>query len=134
MTCSTIRSKYSRESMILRVGLVQGNTEEVMNDGSTPAATTELEHVFQKSDFARMHVIGQFNLGFILARLRNDLFIIDQHASDEKYNFERLYQTTVLQRQPLVHPQPLHLAPAEEAIVRWAGPSLAVDELCKPVS
>eukprot|EP00884_Botryococcus_braunii_P005905 jgi/Botrbrau1/15315/Bobra.0319s0005.2 len=93
---------------------LQGSMDEAGTDG----ASTELEHVFKKSDFACMHVIGQFNLGFILARLGNDLFIIDQHASDEKYNFERLYRTTVLKRQPLVHPQPLHLTPAEEAIVR----------------
>lgn len=41
----------------------------------------ELELVFDKSDFARMEIIGQFNLGFIVARLRDDLFIVDQHAS-----------------------------------------------------
>lgn len=29
-------------------------------------------------------VLGQFNLGFILARLDRDLFIIDQHASGER--------------------------------------------------
>ena len=34
--------------------------------------------------------VGQFNLGFIVARLGSHLFIIDQHASDEKRNFERL--------------------------------------------
>ena len=32
------------------------------------AAERELERVFKKSDFGRMEVIGQFNLGFILAR------------------------------------------------------------------
>ena len=28
-----------------------------------------------------MDILGQFNLGFIIARLGRDLFIIDQHAS-----------------------------------------------------
>jgi MutL C terminal dimerisation domain len=37
-----------------------------------------------------MQVIGQFNLGFIVCRLGGDLYVIDQHAADEKYNFERL--------------------------------------------
>lgn len=37
-----------------------------------------------------MQVVGQFNLGFILARLGRDVFIVDQHAADEKTNFERL--------------------------------------------
>lgn len=49
-----------------------------------------------------MKIIGQFNLGFIIARLGNDLFIIDQHASDEKYNFETLQRTTSLKSQKLV--------------------------------
>ena len=37
-----------------------------------------------------LQIVGQFNLGFIVARLGRDLYIIDQHAADEKYNFERL--------------------------------------------
>ena len=42
-----------------------------------------------------------------------DLFIIDQHASDEKYNFERLAASTTLNRQPLLHPEVLDLNPHE---------------------
>ncbi len=47
-------------------------------------------------------ILGQFNLGFILAKLDNDLFIIDQHAADEKYNFETLQKTTIINTQPLL--------------------------------
>ena len=65
-----------------------------------------------------MHIIGQFNLGFIVARLGQDLFIIDQHASDEKYNFERLASTTTLNKQPLLLPQTLDLSPGESVTVR----------------
>ena len=93
------------------------------------AAARELEAVFRKADFARMRVLGQFNLGFILARLGRDLFIVDQHASDEKSNFERLQRSTVLQRQPLLHPQPLDLTPAEAVAVRralWLALAVAV--------
>ena len=43
------------------------------------AANRELERVFRKDDFSRMRVVGQFNLGFILAALGDDLFIVDQH-------------------------------------------------------
>jgi DNA mismatch repair protein PMS2 len=43
-------------------------------------------------------VLGQFNLGFILATLGDDLFIVDQHASDEIFNFERLQRTTTVGR------------------------------------
>lgn len=65
-----------------------------------------------------MDVVGQFNLGFILAKLGKDLFIVDQHAADEKYNFERLQQITLLNRQPLLRPQPLHLTPAEAILLK----------------
>ncbi|KAF7447147.1 hypothetical protein PtrM4_119020 [Pyrenophora tritici-repentis] len=58
-----------------------------------------------KSDFHDMRIVGQFNQGFIIAvrpptstAPTSDLFIIDQHASDEKYNFERLAATTVLKK------------------------------------
>jgi len=49
-----------------------------------------------------MKVIGQFNKGFIIAQIGSDLFILDQHACDEKVNFERLQRTTVIQQQPLI--------------------------------
>ncbi|KAF2279193.1 DNA mismatch repair protein MutL [Westerdykella ornata] len=77
-----------------------------------------------KSDFRTMRIIGQFNLGFILAVrppsaavATPDLFIIDQHASDEKYNFERFSATTVLVSQRLVHPHPLELTAMEEETI-----------------
>ena len=65
-----------------------------------------------------MRVVGQFNLGFILATLGEDLFIVDQHASDEVYNFERLQRVTTLNRQPLIAPARLGLTAAEEQTVR----------------
>lgn len=47
-------------------------------------STARLAHIISKEDFQRMDVLGQFNLGFIIARLRTpetqELFIIDQHA------------------------------------------------------
>ena len=38
-------------------------------------------------DFLQMKIIGQFNLGFIIAELRGDLYILDQHACDEKFRY-----------------------------------------------
>jgi DNA mismatch repair protein PMS2 len=77
-----------------------------------------------KADFNEMRIIGQFNLGFIIAvrpptttSPTSDLFIIDQHASDEKYNFERLSATTTLISQRLVHPHPLELTAVEEELI-----------------
>lgn len=65
-----------------------------------------LSRVIEKADFEAMEILGQFNKGFIVARLRkggahDDLFIVDQHAADEKYNFETLQQTTKIQSQKL---------------------------------
>jgi len=42
-------------------------------------AETELETEIKKDMFCKMKVLGQFNLGFIIAQLDRDLFIIDQH-------------------------------------------------------
>ena len=87
-----------------------------LTDDTTPEERLSL--TVSKTDFLTMHIAGQFNLGFILAtRGSSDLFIIDQHASDEKYNFERLQATTVVQNQRLVHPHPLQLTAIEEEIV-----------------
>lgn len=60
----------------------------------------EFNQILNKEDLSSFCVIGQFNLGFIVASSGADLFIIDQvsltirlseqHASDEKCTFERL--------------------------------------------
>ncbi|XP_053674527.1 mismatch repair endonuclease PMS2 [Anopheles nili] len=88
-----------------------------INPSSNKAAESELQTEITKQDFAAMEIIGQFNLGFIIVRLGDDLFIVDQHATDEKYNFEDLQRTTVLQNQRLVVPQPLELTAVNEMIL-----------------
>ena len=103
------------------------------SEDETRAAEAKLERIFEKSSFTNLDILGQFNLGFILARLGNDLFIIDQHASDEKFNFERLTKTTQLNRQPLLAPQRLDLTPAESIIVRSrcaSLPHMRFQDLC----
>ena len=54
--------------------------------------------MFGKGDFEKLRVIGQFNKGFIMCTKNHneDLFILDQHASDEKFNFEGFSKSTVL--------------------------------------
>lgn len=82
------------------------------------APEDRLTLTISKDDFVSMHIIGQFNLGFVLAtRAGTDMFIIDQHASDEKYNFERLQRSTIVQNQRLVHPQRLELTAVDEEII-----------------
>ncbi|XP_014362083.2 mismatch repair endonuclease PMS2 isoform X1 [Papilio machaon] len=77
----------------------------------------ELSREISKDSFKDMIVIGQFNLGFIITRLGEDLFIIDQHATDEIYNFETLQKTTELTSQKLVIPQQLELSGVNEEIL-----------------
>jgi DNA mismatch repair protein PMS2 len=98
------------------------------------SAEDRLSLTVSKSDFGRMRIIGQFNLGFILAtrtstltdlaNAQDELFIIDQHASDEKYNFERLQSQTIVQNQRLVHPKLLDLTAIEEEIILNHGAAL----------
>ena len=75
------------------------------------AAEQALSRLLHKSDFENLQVIGQFNLGFLIVKRRatniigreeNDLFIIDQHAADEKYNFETLQLTSRIHTQKLI--------------------------------
>uniref|UniRef100_A0AAA9SBS0 PMS1 homolog 2, mismatch repair system component n=1 Tax=Bos taurus TaxID=9913 RepID=A0AAA9SBS0_BOVIN len=85
--------------------------------GENQAAEDELRKEISKTMFAEMEIIGQFNLGFIITKLNADIFIVDQHATDEKYNFEMLQQHTVLQGQRLIAPQTLSLTAVNEAIL-----------------
>ncbi|PKS11578.1 hypothetical protein jhhlp_003343 [Lomentospora prolificans] len=102
-------------------------------------AEKKLTLSISKKDFSKMKIIGQFNLGFIIVvrpaggddeenasgpQRRDELFIIDQHASDEKYNFERLQASTVVESQRLVHPKTLDLTALEEEIVLNNIPAL----------
>lgn len=81
------------------------------------SAEDELQKEITKDMFAQMEILGQFNLGFIITRFGSDLFIVDQHATDEKYNFETLQQTCVLQNQRLIIPQSLELTAVNESIL-----------------
>ncbi|XP_069889614.1 mismatch repair endonuclease PMS2 isoform X2 [Dipodomys merriami] len=85
--------------------------------GENEAAEDELRKEISKSMFADMEVLGQFNLGFIITKLKEDIFLVDQHAADEKYNFEMLQRHTVLQAQRLIAPQALNLTAVNEAIL-----------------
>ncbi|EEH05886.1 DNA mismatch repair protein pms1 [Histoplasma capsulatum G186AR] len=106
--------------------------EITQEPGEPGSAETRLSLSVSKEDFARMRIIGQFNLGFIIvtrprgnpndprafpSHKNDEVFIIDQHASDEKYNFERLQAETVVQNQRLVKPKILTLTAVEEEII-----------------
>lgn len=97
-------------SSSLRSAVSSANLETAAEDTVASAA---LSRIISKADFEHMVVVGQFNLGFIIVRKRSDttsgggggrmddLFIVDQHAADEKWNFETLQEKTVIASQRL---------------------------------
>lgn len=105
------------ESAVIQSSLEKLKFKSKIEPGANKKAEEELSREITKSSFGRMEIIGQFNLGFIVVRLDDDLFIVDQHASDEKYNFETLQKTTVLQNQKLVIPQQLDLSAPKEILL-----------------
>lgn len=82
------------------------------------SAEQELMLTFKQEWFTVLKVIGQFNLGFIVCLLGDsDLFIVDQHASDEKFNYEDIRHSSVLHTQMLVTPLALHVSAEDELLV-----------------
>ena len=85
---------------------------------SNSSAEKELTKNISKDRFKGMEVLGQFNLGFIIAKLDNDLFMINQHTSDEKFNQDPdRGRNTTIKSQRLTVPQKLELNAANEAIL-----------------
>ena len=106
------RSTASRNSIVQGAQAAHVPSEAgLLASTSNERANEALARVIEKSDFEGMEVLGQFNLGFIICRRvksmgvdghMDDLFIVDQHAADEKYNFETLQATTRIHAQKLI--------------------------------
>ncbi|KAJ2683509.1 ATP-binding mismatch repair protein, partial [Coemansia spiralis] len=79
-------------------------------------ASSALAQLIHKAGFQRMQVLGQLNHGFIISLLDKELYIIGQHAPDEKYNFEQLQQQAQISSQPPIHPAMLELGVTDEAV------------------
>jgi DNA mismatch repair protein PMS2 len=144
---STSRDEIQQRIAALEDSLPRGQSKTPIDRDSDDLEAVDAEEKLSlkisKSDFAKMRIVGQFNLGFILAVREaavstsqaaaadgnvgdddDELFIIDQHASDEKYNFERLQATTTVQSQRLVQPKTLELTALEEEILLEHLPAL----------
>lgn len=81
-------------------------------------AVIQMSKEMDKSQFKDMKVIGQFNKGFIITKLGSALFVIDQHASDERRNFDELLESKQLDPQALIKPIPLSLSAYEEYLIK----------------
>jgi DNA mismatch repair protein PMS2 len=121
-TIAEIEEKMQQEQLAKKEAVKRCRFERLkfkakINSASNKAAEEELSTEISKDMFQKMEIVGQFNLGFIVTKLEEDLFIIDQHATDEKYNFEELQKSTKIESQKLVVPQPLELNAVNEMIL-----------------
>jgi DNA mismatch repair ATPase MutL len=128
---ATIQRKRQRNDLgtISKRDFAAINDDDPVGDPATAATSPQSQnddgmnhdssHSLTKDDLKNMKVIGQFNLGFIVVMSPdNSLWILDQHACDERYQFETLQkQTTKFFEQPLIAPLPLELSYLEEACI-----------------
>ncbi|MFW9996819.1 MAG: DNA mismatch repair endonuclease MutL [Candidatus Odinarchaeota archaeon] len=76
----------------------------------------EVDHLLAKGAISALDIIGQHLETYIIACLNEDLFIIDQHAADERINYETILKSiknakTV--RQKLLQPLLINLTASE---------------------
>ncbi|CAG7823721.1 unnamed protein product [Allacma fusca] len=107
VTCST-ETSFEKSGRKFRARIAHEDNE---------AAEEELKRQLNKEMFQEMRVIGQFNLGFIITKHGSDIFIVDQHATDEKFNFEDLEKNLVLQSHRLICPVDLQLPAVSESVL-----------------
>ncbi|KEG13715.1 mismatch repair protein PMS1 [Trypanosoma grayi] len=79
----------------------------------TEQTEEELATHLNKGSFKDMILHGQFNHGFIMASFKDDMFVIDQHAADEKFNYECLMNQYKARPQPLVVAVPVPMDPQD---------------------
>ncbi|RLU15582.1 hypothetical protein DMN91_012576 [Ooceraea biroi] len=118
ISIATIREKLKeKENVKVPASTKRRIKYRVQMEGNQSEAEQELQKELTKDSFGTMEIIGQFNLGFIIARLEDDLFIIDQHATDEKFRFEKLSNETKLKTQKLIVPKSLNFSALNETIL-----------------
>eukprot|EP01053_Blabericola_migrator_P006967 Blabericola_migrator_1__6966@NODE_352_length_9495_cov_44_513789_g282_i0_p3_GENE_NODE_352_length_9495_cov_44_513789_g282_i0NODE_352_length_9495_cov_44_513789_g282_i0_p3_ORF_typecomplete_len514_score119_05MutL_C/PF08676_11/1_3e25_NODE_352_length_9495_cov_44_513789_g282_i025334074 len=93
----------------------------------------EVPDVEGKAIFKHLKTIGNYNSSFICASLTEEdsnkvtvtLYLIDQHAADEKFRFETLNRTTEISVQPLMNPIVLKdLVPQHRQLIHIYGPTV----------
>ncbi|XP_011152383.1 mismatch repair endonuclease PMS2 [Harpegnathos saltator] len=114
-----IKQKLKAKQNVVKASINTGRRIKyrVQMEGNQGDAEKELQRELTKDSFSKMEIVGQFNLGFIIARLEDDLFIIDQHATDEKFRFEKFSNETKLKTQKLIIPKPLNFSALNETIL-----------------
>eukprot|EP00922_Rhytidocystis_sp_ex-Travisia-forbesii_P008504 GHVS01012498.1.p1 GENE.GHVS01012498.1~~GHVS01012498.1.p1 ORF type:complete len:892 (+),score=158.17 GHVS01012498.1:332-2677(+) len=101
---------------------LKAGAETVLHSLSDACESGEVR--VDKQMFRSMQICGQFNKGFIITKILHEqqhrckwsLFIVDQHASDEKSRFEKFNDSSHVRLQPLICPLQLELTPAQEQL------------------
>jgi DNA mismatch repair protein PMS2 len=101
-----ILSQYDSISRKSHEDTINFSKKDISDEKSS---INELDRRIHKNDFGKMTVIGQYNHSFIICHLNNDLYILDQHACDEKYNYETMFSEK-MNTQPLILPKRLDIS------------------------
>jgi DNA mismatch repair ATPase MutL len=101
---------------------VEENTSDVEEQNGTPPlfGISEIHSHIQdqtlslhKKELATLRILGQFNHGFILAsQWKGDhefVYVIDQHAADERLQLETLWKNLQFQTQKLLKPKKIRV-------------------------
>ena len=117
--CSLIKTESKLINTLKSTDIAYLPTPCCANFGDLTSADI-VDHELKISDFKEMDIVGQFNLGFILCIFREEnkrkLYIIDQHASHEIYNYEMLLKEMTIEQYPLLLPKHLKLNPSERLL------------------
>jgi DNA mismatch repair protein PMS2 len=113
----------------------QDDTEELSNYQILPLSESvpAISLSFPKELFRSMSIVGQFNNGFIIVRLDAvpgrvpELFLIDQHAANEKYLFEEYFRNIKVNYQRLIIPIKIRAPPWIEQVVQEYNKELAAN-------
>lgn len=87
------------------------------NEVSVDTENKENMGAIKKEDISSLCIVGQFNRGFILACFSNGLYVLDQHAVDERINFEKYTQRLKIEQQELIKKIVVNLSIEEEVFV-----------------
>jgi DNA mismatch repair protein PMS2 len=123
------RRKFSTKRKYVRIDSSLPESSSLTSGVDAAEAATSDEHKettckkgtvsLTKTDLESLEIIGQFNLGFILARSEDgNLWILDQHACDERSNFEKLSNETIFHEQKLIAPMRMELSPLQESTIQ----------------
>lgn len=72
-------------------------------------------------DILRLHLIGQMHGKYILAQDHESLYIIDQHAAEERVNFERInhkLKNNIIETTPLLVPERIEIKPSIMPLIK----------------